>query len=58
MFATECSKPRAIKVEIGNQIAPNLPIIVLLAIAPHTPRHTSQLQRIPFARATENGRVA
>eukprot|EP00958_Prasinococcus_capsulatus_P013808 scaffold1431_cov328-Prasinococcus_capsulatus_cf.AAC.2 len=58
MLATECSKPRQIKVEIGNQMAPSLPMIVLLAIAHQTARHTSQLHRMPFAKATPNGKVA
>ena len=48
MFATECSKPIATKVEMGNHTATNLPQRALEAPASQTARLTIQLQRIAF----------
>mmetsp|Transcript_8810 Transcript_8810/g.19065 ORF Transcript_8810/g.19065 Transcript_8810/m.19065 type:complete len:207 (+) Transcript_8810:452-1072(+) len=51
MFATECSRPRAAKAEIGNQIATILPPRSLQKEAMYTAMHTNQLHKIPRTRA-------
>src|SRR5882724_5170281 len=48
MLTTECSKPRATKVTIGNHAATILPMVELVIIVITTPRQTNQLQRIPL----------
>lgn len=55
IFATECSKPIATKVEIGKKILMYFPIISLALKDRKTARHTSQLQSIAF---TINGPIA
>ena len=47
MLATECSRPSAMKAEIGNQIATILPGRSLAKEAMYTAMHTSQLHRMP-----------
>lgn len=58
MFATLCSNPSATKVVIGQKIAKILPATEVVAMVPHTARHTSQLHNTPLATATPNGRLA
>ena len=51
MLATEFSNPRATKVLIGMKMPINFPVMVLLAIAIHTAKHTNQLHNTPFAKS-------
>mmetsp|Transcript_4812 Transcript_4812/g.14800 ORF Transcript_4812/g.14800 Transcript_4812/m.14800 type:complete len:220 (+) Transcript_4812:153-812(+) len=55
MLATECSKPSVMNALMGSQMASSLPPVLWLDIAPHTPRHTSQLQRMALEKATVQG---
>ena len=47
MFATDCSNPRAINDDIGNQIASILPGAELHPLAIYTAIDTNQLHNIP-----------
>merc|ERR1712113_305342 len=49
MLATECSRPMATKVEMGNQMPPILPVRSLAAPASQTAMQTNQLHIIAFA---------
>mmetsp|Transcript_13230 Transcript_13230/g.39547 ORF Transcript_13230/g.39547 Transcript_13230/m.39547 type:complete len:287 (-) Transcript_13230:10-870(-) len=51
ILATECSRPSAMKAEIGNQMATILPGKSLAIDAMYTAMHTSQLQRMPRTKA-------
>merc|ERR1719426_476055 len=55
MLATECSKPSVMNALMGSQMASSLPPVLWLDMAPHTPRHTSQLQRMALEKATVQG---
>mmetsp|Transcript_12124 Transcript_12124/g.15142 ORF Transcript_12124/g.15142 Transcript_12124/m.15142 type:complete len:152 (+) Transcript_12124:135-590(+) len=48
MLATECSKPMAMNMEMGNQTPTILPVISLAMVHNQTAMQTSQLHMIPF----------
>ena len=58
MFAIECSNPMVTNAVIGQKMAKILPATLVVAIVPHTARHTSQLHRTPLTKATPSGNVA
>ena len=58
IFATLCSNPNATNVVMGQKMAKIFPATLVVAIVPHTARHTSQLHRTPLTKATPSGNVA
>ena len=58
MFATECSNPSATNVVMGQKMAKIFPATEVVAMVPHTARHTSQLHSTPLKNATLNGKDA
>ena len=58
MFATLCSKPSVTNIVIGQKMARIFPATDVVAIVPHTARHTSQLHNTPLANAALNGKDA
>jgi len=58
MFATLCSKPSVTNIVIGQKMASIFPATDVVAIVPHTARHTSQLHNTPLANAALNGKDA
>lgn len=55
IFATECSRPKVTKAEIGNQMATAFPMVSFAIDAMYTAMHTSQLQRMPRTKAVAKG---
>jgi hypothetical protein len=52
MFATECSRPRATKADMGNQTPTAFPARLVAAEACQTPMQTRKLQRTPREKAS------
>ena len=57
MFAIECSNPMVTNAVIGQKMAKILPATLVVAIVPHTAKHTNQLHNTPLKNATMNGKV-
>ena len=55
MLAMLCSKPAAMKAEIGNTMAMNLSVTLRPAYAIHTAMHTSTLHSMPRKKASISG---
>eukprot|EP00438_Fugacium_kawagutii_P032377 Skav234880 [mRNA] locus=scaffold840:378651:379280:+ [translate_table: standard] len=54
MFATECSNPMAMNMEIGNQTPTILPERSLAMVHSHTAMQTNQLHMMPFTTVCPN----
>ena len=57
IFAIECSNPMVTNAVIGQMMAKIFPATLVVAIVPHTAKHTNQLHSTPLTNATINGNV-
>jgi len=57
IFAIECSNPMVTNAVIGQKMAKIFPATLVVAIVPHTAKHTNQLHSTPLTNATITGNV-